>query len=601
MSITELPLPVADPRHASPAPGNRPAIPADEPQRLEALRRYEILDTDAEQDFDDIALLASHICNTPIALISLIDADRQWFKSRVGETVTETSRDVAFCAHGILQRQVFEVPDALADERFAANPLVTSGSKIRFYAGAPLVTPGGQAVGMLCVNDQVPRELTPEQKKALQALSRQVVAQMELRNSLKELRASEEKFRQLADNISDVFWMTSADFHQFLYLSPAYERIWGRPVDRLYANPTEWIDAIYPEDRAKLLHDVADLVQGVSNGEVEFRIVQPCGAVRWVMNRSFRVRDAAGRVVRLTGILTDITERKNAEFTLAKAHAELVATSRQAGMAEVATGVLHNVGNVLNSLNVSASVISSGLRNSKAASLEKLAAIVTAHEADLASFLTTDPKGRRLPELLQSLARHSVEERNRLQEEITSLQENVDHIKQIVTMQQSFATTVSMSESLNAATLLDDAVRLNGESLVRHGIQVRRQFSAVPPVVAEKARVLQILVNLIRNAKDACDQRAAGDKRITLSVTARPGGRVALAVSDNGSGIRPENLTRIFAHGFTTKPTGHGFGLHSAANAAKTMQGTLTAQSDGPGRGATFVLELPVATPASAA
>jgi PAS domain S-box-containing protein len=591
------------------------ALPANELERLEALRRYDILDTGAEQDFDDITLLASHICNTPIALISLVDQDRQWFKSRVGETATETPRDVAFCAHGILQPEVFEVPDALDDQRFARNPLVTSGPKIRFYAGAPLVTPGGQAVGMLCVNDQVPRELSAAQKTALQALSRQVVAQLELRNSLKELRhqiaernaaeqavrESEEKFRQLAANISDVFWMTTPDFQQVLYLSPAYERIWGRSPERLFTHFHEWVDAIHPDDRTQLVADMAGLVRGESNAEVEFRIIRPDGDVRWIMNRAFRVRDAAGQVIRLTGILSDITGRKQAESALATAHAELVTASRLAGMAEVATGVLHNVGNVLNSLNVSASVISTGLRQSKAASLEKLAALVAEHEADLASYLTTDPKGRRLPELLQSLARHSIEERDRMQQEIASLQENVDHIKQIVTMQQNYATTVSMSETLDAATLIEDAIRLNGESLARHGIHIVRNFTAVAPIVAEKAKVLQILVNLIRNAKEACSEGASAGKLVTLAVAPGREGHVCLSVRDNGSGIRPENLTRIFAHGFTTKATGHGFGLHSAANAAKAMQGTLTAQSDGPGLGATFILELPVAAAAASA
>ncbi len=323
------------------------------------------------------------------------------------------------------------------------------------------------------------------------------------------------------------------------------------------------------------------------------------GRITWSLTSKMPLRTLDGTIIGTFGVSRDITRRREMEAALEKAHKELVSASRVAGMAEVATGVLHNVGNVLNSLNVSASVIGSQLRQSKAASLAKLADLLRAHADDLGAYLTADPKGRRIPELVTSLARHAAAERARLIAEVAQLQQHIDHVKEIVAMQQAYATLVGVVETLDPAALLEDALRMNADALIRRGIAVVREFAFVPAVVAEKAKVLQILVNLIRNAQHACDDAGGPDRRITLRLAANAAGdRVCLAVSDNGVGIAPENLTRIFGHGFTTRATGHGFGLHSAANAAREMKGALTVHSEGPGRGATFTLELPVAPPA---
>ena len=325
------------------------------------------------------------------------------------------------------------------------------------------------------------------------------------------------------------------------------------------------------------------------------------GRETWSLINKMPLRDERGEIIGTFGITRDVTRTKLLEATLEKKNKELMDTSRVAGKAEVATGVLHNVGNVLNSLNVSASVIASGLRQSKTDSLGKLCQLLREHSLDFSSFLTADPKGRKVPDFIASLAQHFAGERDRLLAELESLQKNVDHIKEIVSMQQSYAIMVGTVETLDAATLMEDAIRMNSTALVRHEVQVHRNYQEVPPIIAEKGKVLQILVNLIRNSKYACDESGRPDKLMTFHVTPGESGYVRLIVQDNGVGILPENLSKIFKHGFTTKATGHGFGVHSSAIAAKEMKGFLTVHSEGLGQGAIFTLELPAAGKTAAA
>ena len=291
----------------------------------------------------------------------------------------------------------------------------------------------------------------------------------------------------------------------------------------------------------------------------------------------------------------EIAERKRMEAEVADTHKELLLASHQAGMAEVATSVLHNVGNVLNSVNVSASVVSDLVRQSKFSGVARVAALIHEHLNDLGTFFSQDPKGRRVPEYLQQLSGYLADEQSLVLKEMESLNKNIDHIKDIVAMQQSYAKLSGITETVQVVELMEDAVRMNAGSLVRHDIQIVREYdSHVPPIAVQKHKVLQILVNLVRNAKYACDESGRSDKRMTLRVS-NGDEFVRIIVSDNGIGIPPENLTKIFNHGFTTRRGGHGFGLHSGALAAKEMGGVLLAQSDGPNRGACFTLQLPLA------
>jgi signal transduction histidine kinase len=233
------------------------------------------------------------------------------------------------------------------------------------------------------------------------------------------------------------------------------------------------------------------------------------------------------------------------------------------------------------------------MRNSKAGNLVKAAMLIRSHENDLGNFFVNDPKGKQLPEYLSNLGEHLTKEHEEVLKELGSLASNIIHIKEIVAMQQSYAKTSGLLEKHKPAELVEDALRMNLGAVNRHKISVVREFNDVPPVMTDKHKVLQILVNLIRNAKYACDDSGKEDKQIKLKVW-NGDGLVKIAVIDNGIGIAPENLTRIFNHGFTTRKEGHGFGLHSGANAAQELKGKLTAASEGLGHGASFILELPV-------
>jgi PAS domain S-box-containing protein len=286
-------------------------------------------------------------------------------------------------------------------------------------------------------------------------------------------------------------------------------------------------------------------------------------------------------------------ERIWADETLRSLHKQLLETSRQAGMAEVATSVLHNVGNVLNSINISTSLMAERIHHSGVVNLGKAVALMQAHKADLGGFLTSDPKGRELPAYLGLLSEHLVQEHGQILQEIASLTRNVEHIKQIVAMQQNHAHVSGVPEQLSVAELVEDALRLNEAAMERHQIQVIREYPAALTATVDKHKVLQILVNLIRNAKYAVDEGDPPQRQITLRVGATKEDHVQISITDNGVGIAEENLVRIFRHGFTTRKTGHGFGLHSGALAAKELGGSLTVHSDGPGKGATFILDFP--------
>ena len=404
------------------------------------------------------------------------------------------------------------------------------------------------------------------------------------------LRPSESQFRLVWESSADGMRLTNRD-GIMLRVNDTFCRMVQKPRSELEGR---LLNVVHSQANA-------DFVLGSYQHRVDSNTLAPHletevtlwnGAKVW-FELSNSLLEVPGKPPLVLCIFRDVTARKQTEAELARMHGQLLEVSRQAGMAEVATSVLHNVGNVLNSVNVSSSLISDKIRTSRVGSLAKAVALLQAHEQDLAGFLGSDPKGRQLPAYLRSLADHLAREHEDILQELKSLAGNVDHIKEIVATQQSYARVVGVVESLPVVDLVEDALRLNAGAMERHRVQVIREYFEVPPILVDKHKVLQILVNLIRNAKYALEDRGHTDKRLVLQVGMNGNNMVKISVIDNGIGIAPENLTRVFEHGFTTRKEGHGFGLHNGALAARELGGSLLAHSEGPGKGATFTLALP--------
>jgi PAS domain S-box-containing protein len=407
----------------------------------------------------------------------------------------------------------------------------------------------------------------------------------------RELAEQRNMLRTLIDNLPDNVFIKDMDSRVVLN-NIAHARMLGAATPEETVGKSD-LDFFPAEHARKYFDDEQTLLRAGTpyDGEESAQNLST-GQSRWIRTTKVPLRDASGRIIGLAGINRDITERKEWELRLEKMHAQLLEVSRQAGMAEVATSVLHNVGNVLNSVNTSASIITERLQHSRITGIEKLISLFQQHNGNLAAFLGQPGRADQVRDYLTSLAEHLQTEHAGLRREVEELSGNIEHIKDIVVMQQSYAKISGVTETVSAEALVEDAIRMNSSALSRHGVDLVREFEPTPPVTLEKHKVLQILVNVIRNAKYACDESGRTDKRITIRLRATAD-RVYIEVADNGVGIPQENLTSIFHHGFTTRASGHGFGLHSGSLAAQELGGELTVQSPGPGQGATFTLALP--------
>lgn len=346
-------------------------------------------------------------------------------------------------------------------------------------------------------------------------------------------------------------------------------------------------------------HDAAfheEIWESVRAGNVwqgEMKCLDKYGQEYWVDSTIVPCKGQDGQTEKYLSIRTLINERKRAEEERERLGKELAESSRQAGMAEVATGVLHNVGNVLNSVNVSANILVDKIKGSRLETLLKASAIIE-NESDLANFFANDPRANAFPTFLAATAKALARDRERMLEELNALTANIAHVKEIVGMQQSFAKAGGLIQVVSLNEMVDDSIKIVDSTVSSLLADVKRVYEFDAMMQVDKHKLLQILINLITNAKQAVEHLPVTQRHVEVRIEANAEDRVEVIVEDNGVGIEADLQSRLFQHGFTTKKNGHGFGLHSSAIAAKQMGGALRVHSEGEGHGARFVLELPL-------
>ena len=414
--------------------------------------------------------------------------------------------------------------------------------------------------------------------------------------SIAERKKAEEKlhlFRNLIERSNDCIFAVEPKWGRFLDVN-------NRACDSLGYTQKELLNLMTIKDIEESLPDDESWRKQVEQLKQKNDIVKESRYRRkdrttFFVETSLRLV-SQGKQDYIIAIARDITERKRAEATLKAAQEKLLDTAREVGMAEVATGVLHNVGNVLNSVSVTAESIQKRVRNSKISYLTDVVGLLEEHKDKLGAFITTEERGKKLPAFLANLSKELIDEQQRCLEALEALTKHVQHVGDIIQLQQSHSKTKGLIEPTSIVELVEDTLQINSEALTRNNVEVRRELAHLPTVLIDRHKVLQMLTNVISNAIYALSKSGRDDKVLKICVGQPKNGYLRIDVCDNGIGIPQENLTRIFEHGFTTKKKGHGFGLHSTALSANELNGSIRVHSDGPGRGAVFTLELPFKT-----
>jgi PAS domain S-box-containing protein len=537
-----------------------------------------LLDTPPDPRFDRLTRLVSAATRAPIALVCLVDAQRQWFKSRQGVDLTETPREISFCAHTILQDKPLIVADARLDERFADNPLVVGEPHICFYAGYPIHAPLGECIGTLCVLDTRPRLLTAQQLDALADLAALVDAELLTRRVDSVTRAAGVGLYERPAMGEEIWW------------SDTMWEIFGQDPAEFRPSYEGCLALVHPEDRSDVRARAGGPGVPRAAMNLRFRIIRPDGTIRHVQSIASTQRHH-GSADRIMGAMLDVTDRVEAERKEYGQQQRLRESSHRAGMAEVARGVLHSVGNVVNSLGITNATIRRNLRALRLEQLEQAASLVQENRAMLASFLTDDERGRHLPDYLPALSAKICSDVRAVQAELDTTDALLGHLRDIISAQHLRAHVGGLREPVNLKELIDSA--LCALAIDVSAVQVVRRYEDLPHVTTDRHKVTLILVNLLSNARDAVLASGTQSGRILVHL-GREAEHAVIMVEDSGVGMSPDVLSRLWRFGFTTKPNGQGFDLHNSANAAREIGATIAAHSDGPNQGSRFVVRLPI-------
>jgi signal transduction histidine kinase len=359
------------------------------------------------------------------------------------------------------------------------------------------------------------------------------------------------------------------------------------------ARPDAFFAMIHPDDAAAALGQMHTAI--AENRRVcglRARIITAGGNTVHLQAHARLTCDAQGQLERVLGVSWDVTEQVQQEERRLELQTQLRDVSRQAGMAEVATGVLHNVGNVLNSLGVSATLMVAALRDSRVGNVQRVAKLLSEQGDRLGDFLENDPRGREVRSYLASLGENLCAENRALLADTQAIAVHVEHIAKIVAAQQSYARRGGVTEEVDVTELVDQAIAFNFTDST--DVTVTRDYQFAPRLTLDRHKLIQILGNVLSNARHALQDQSQGQRILTVRIRANMAGSFAIDIEDSGIGIDTAVLQRLFEFGFTTKKDGHGFGLHASANLAKELGGELSGHSDGPGCGARFSLRMPI-------